>query len=52
MRVHETILKKQIHGGAINLLKTSSQNLILTGAADKSLKCCDILRSLKVLSEM
>ena len=35
MRSMTPIFKKQVHGGAINLLDTSSESYCVTGAADK-----------------
>lgn len=35
MRTMTPIFKKQVHGGAINLLDISSESYCVTGAADK-----------------
>ena len=44
MRSFQPAFKQQIHGGAINLLESTNQGYLVTGAADKTIKVFDMLR--------
>jgi WD40 repeat protein len=44
MRSMNVIFKKQVHGGAINLLDVTATSHVVTGASDKQIKTFDIFR--------
>ena len=52
MRTHKPVKKERIHKAAINLLECSKSGVIVTGAADKTIKTFDLLDSFKPLSTL
>ena len=52
MRTHKPVKKDRVHGGAINLLDSSLNGFIVTGAADKTVKKFDILNMAQPMGQM
>lgn len=52
MRTSSPVFNAQIHGGAINLIKPSLSNTLITGSSDKTVKILDAFMNFRVRSSM
>jgi WD40 repeat protein len=46
------VFRQQVHKAAVNFLSTNLSGFVLTGSADKSVKCFDIFNGFAPLAQM